>query len=770
MHKDFNEAARLFRLGANQGDACSQFGLAKCLYYGRGCRKDVEESLKWRRKAAENGDRDAAYAMGDVFEHGTGVRENKSEAEKWYRIAARRSHPLAKVKLNGSNGEWLFDEGWPWTDEDLQMDKTIAVKLRKRAEGLIRQKDERGGFLAYMDATLFNDADAMFCVGECLRSGKGVTKNETEAVKWYRKAAEQGNVHAQNRLGFSYLKGNGVAKNATEAVKWLRKVAEQGDAVAQNALGYCHEQGNGVAKNYEEALKWYRKAAGQGNVYAQRSLGYYYLIGRSVVKDHVEAVKWFRKAAEQGHAQAQYDLGCRYANGEGVAKDMKEAVKWYRKAAEQGNANAQYNLGFMYYHGLGVLQDETEATRWCRKAAEQGHADAKHDLSVIYNNGKGVAQNKAEVAVLYRKATAGGVKNTEKSLARSLAAGKELQGKKREETRRCSGSETNVSDSAAVSPLPSSRSVVSEQLAMAGIQLGFDQEKKRIVVVETRRLAMKRDRQKESSSLKESYDFREDAGDDFETKRFKAVWKAYADGVVQIAHNIDGKTECRMEDGNTTACSRVTCEFKRVEYTKAVKEVKATLGGVVTVTMAESFNGEEYEVTVAVGQSVKKEIAYGAYKSGKTHPSPGKYSLKEWIDARSLSGIICPQSFVDKDGVWWRVAGVPVTVDSLSGNHERSVRIEKAKKLAVSAAMRTISVDVMATCTLSSVSGTHDGERVEREVKIKSISEGSMFDASKVKWFDIESNSPVTGKVILVVCAIREDPESTKRPKTGGGL
>ena len=46
----------------------------------------------------------------------------------------------------------------------------------------------------------------------------------------------------------------------TEAVKWYRRVAEQGNARAQYNLGICYERGEGVEKDMTEAVKWYRKA------------------------------------------------------------------------------------------------------------------------------------------------------------------------------------------------------------------------------------------------------------------------------------------------------------------------------------------------------------------------------------------------------------------------------------------------------------------------------------------------------------------------------
>ena len=233
VRKDFAEAARLFRLGAEQDDACAQFGLAKCLYYGHGCRKDVAESVKWLRKAAENGDRDAAYALGYVYEHGA---ENKSESEKWYRIAAEKAHPLAKIRLNGYSVDGLCEEDWPWTDEDLHLDQTIAAKLRRQAEYYIGQKNERSAFRAYMEAALFNDPVAMSRVGEYMKSGKGTAKNVAEAAKWFRKAAELGDIRAQFNLGVCYDTGEGCTQDKKEAAKWYRKAAANGDEGAKRAL------------------------------------------------------------------------------------------------------------------------------------------------------------------------------------------------------------------------------------------------------------------------------------------------------------------------------------------------------------------------------------------------------------------------------------------------------------------------------------------------------------------------------------------------------
>src|ERR1041384_1231684 len=109
-----------------------------------------------------------------------------------------------------------------------------------------------------------DDARSQFALGMAFGSGNlGLTKNEVEAVKWFRKAAEQNLAEAQCNLGVCYRDGQGVAPNYVEAATWFRKAAGQNDAAAQYNLGICYRNGQGVARDYGEAAKWFRQAAGQ---------------------------------------------------------------------------------------------------------------------------------------------------------------------------------------------------------------------------------------------------------------------------------------------------------------------------------------------------------------------------------------------------------------------------------------------------------------------------------------------------------------------------
>ncbi|MEQ8691555.1 MAG: tetratricopeptide repeat protein, partial [Pseudomonadales bacterium] len=140
--------------------------------------------------------------------------------------------------------------------------------------------------------------------------------DEAAALQIIRPLAEQGDASAQFLLGLAYKQGQaGMTRDYTEARRWYRLAAEQGHATAQNRLGVIYREGQGVPQDYVEARKWFRLAAEQGEPDAQNNLGLTYSEGQGVPQDYVEARKWFRLAAEQGDATAQFNLGLVYSQG-----------------------------------------------------------------------------------------------------------------------------------------------------------------------------------------------------------------------------------------------------------------------------------------------------------------------------------------------------------------------------------------------------------------------------------------------------------------------
>ena len=55
--------------------------------------------------------------------------------------------------------------------------------------------------------------------------GEGLPRDDKEATKWFRKAAEQGHAQAQLKLGIAYMEGVGVPKDLVAAYAWWNLAA-----------------------------------------------------------------------------------------------------------------------------------------------------------------------------------------------------------------------------------------------------------------------------------------------------------------------------------------------------------------------------------------------------------------------------------------------------------------------------------------------------------------------------------------------------------------
>ena len=64
-----------------------------------------------------------------------------------------------------------------------------------------------------------------------------------------------------------------VKQDYATALRLFRPLADQGDVEAQDYLGYMYQHGLGVPQDYAQAVQWYRLAADRGYARAQDYLG-----------------------------------------------------------------------------------------------------------------------------------------------------------------------------------------------------------------------------------------------------------------------------------------------------------------------------------------------------------------------------------------------------------------------------------------------------------------------------------------------------------------
>lgn len=93
--KNTSECIRLYRLAAEAGVPAAQAGLAGHYLSGDGVSINRGEAVRLARLAADKGDSTGQFMLAVCYETGTGVSRDQNEALRLYRLSAAQGHPAA---------------------------------------------------------------------------------------------------------------------------------------------------------------------------------------------------------------------------------------------------------------------------------------------------------------------------------------------------------------------------------------------------------------------------------------------------------------------------------------------------------------------------------------------------------------------------------------------------------------------------------------------------------------------------------------------------
>lgn len=112
------------------------------------------------------------------------------------------------------------------------------------------------------------DPDAQFNMGQAYKLGRGVPADVTTAIGWYRKAAAQGHLRAEDNLGLLLFQQG----DREGAMPFLQKAAMRGEPRAQYIVGTALFNGDIIAKDWARAYALMTRASASGLSQATTSL------------------------------------------------------------------------------------------------------------------------------------------------------------------------------------------------------------------------------------------------------------------------------------------------------------------------------------------------------------------------------------------------------------------------------------------------------------------------------------------------------------------
>lgn len=248
---------------AEGGDVQAQMELCNVYRDGREVKQDNEDAYFWSTRAVNN----SASQNVEMRNKAAVCRDEVMRRLTHEQIAAEQLRVAAETGDKRSQEEFcnmFFNPPHNFLKE--------ASKRWKQAAGLCQSLAEEG------------NAKAQHHLGVLYEHGWGVRQDHAEALKWLIKSAdqiegfsqmrtkaEQGSPDAQYCLGL-YLSGLSQKMDLAgneEVVRWWRKAAEQGQYQAEWGLGSLLYSGGvrpeDVASDFENAYFWLSLATAQGS-------------------------------------------------------------------------------------------------------------------------------------------------------------------------------------------------------------------------------------------------------------------------------------------------------------------------------------------------------------------------------------------------------------------------------------------------------------------------------------------------------------------------
>jgi len=144
-------------------------------------------------------------------------------------------------------------------------------KLPKVAFDLATEITDRREYLE--NAAVFGLTEAMWDLVEYLNTTKEMSKRDPKhAFDWLTQLAARNDGYAHYIIGNYYSEGLGTEKSDSEAMKQYLLAAEQGVGQAQAIVGRAYLRGKGMPLDVFAALNWSLRAAERGEPLAYRNL------------------------------------------------------------------------------------------------------------------------------------------------------------------------------------------------------------------------------------------------------------------------------------------------------------------------------------------------------------------------------------------------------------------------------------------------------------------------------------------------------------------
>lgn len=191
---------------AKKGDVEAQTQLGEAYLHGIDTKVDYKKAMEWSKKAAAKKSYRAMTNIGIIYLEGLGVEKDYKKAFKSLSDGAdggdmKAPKYLGIIYQNGLGQKKSFDTAaFYYEIADSSGDMSVRYNLGKIYEMAGNYEKSLEIYKKTEDKMNNVTAPMYEALGDLYASGKGVNKNMSEAIEWYKKAAKSGSQQAKTKL------------------------------------------------------------------------------------------------------------------------------------------------------------------------------------------------------------------------------------------------------------------------------------------------------------------------------------------------------------------------------------------------------------------------------------------------------------------------------------------------------------------------------------------------------------------------------------------
>lgn len=245
VNYDSSEIIKGLEKSLKEKSLCAAFALGNIYYEGKGVAQDREKAIKlWTSNDLEGDKLDCRHDSYQVYKHLVSLAE-KNPFKYAFELGML-------CKRNDCN----------IVDPDIDPDQSMFTICAEEAREWLEKAYENGNVeAAYQLGLLYTDFSPL---------GSGTNfRDHDKGVEWYKKASDLGIVQATFKLGlmhyficdysYTYCYMGCATHDIPLAIKYFKKAAKQGDPKAKYMLAKIYERGDDITKDIEKYQFWYSK-------------------------------------------------------------------------------------------------------------------------------------------------------------------------------------------------------------------------------------------------------------------------------------------------------------------------------------------------------------------------------------------------------------------------------------------------------------------------------------------------------------------------------